>query len=169
MKEQLSLLVRTKHGISKGFMWVESTQLNPTFDCWTHSFPFLPKSTWKYQKQNRKKNGWIDTTLNYFPYQNHKMKTSLPICTRCSPGDKMKYLNALVRKDLGNEGLGSQIWCKISCTGLSTNSITGAYPITPKLQFLPLLLGFEARFFWQPSPEYRRVLQGTSQSSLRPR
>ena len=29
------------------------TQLNPTFDCWTHSFPFPPKSTWK-QQQNRK-------------------------------------------------------------------------------------------------------------------
>lgn len=127
------------------------TQLNPTFDCWIHSFPFPPKSMWK--QQNRKK--WL--SWNYFELfsiPTPKMKTSFPICTRCSLGDKMKHLNPLVRKDQGNEGLGSQICCQISCTGLSTSSITGAHPIMSKSEFLPLLLGLEVRLFWRSSAEH---------------
>lgn len=127
------------------------TQSNPTFDYWTHYFPFLRKPTWK-QKQNRKIKwlNWIYFEL----FSILKPKTEDIFSHLCMMflRRQMKHVNALVRKDQQNEEMGSQICCRIRCTGLSTSSITGAHPIMSKVLFL--LLGFEVRLFWQSSAEH---------------
>lgn len=73
MKEQLFLLVRTKHGISKGHMWIETKALYTVKSFIWLLNPFFPLSTLIHTEittKQEKKNSWIETTFIYFPYQN---------------------------------------------------------------------------------------------------